>query len=42
VLYNNPELRSEIGSKGRKIIVSSYTWSKSASMLEETLLEAAS
>ena len=42
VLYNNPQLRSEIGSKGRKIIVSSYTWSNSASMLEETLLEAAS
>jgi glycosyltransferase involved in cell wall biosynthesis len=41
-LYNNPEVRSEIGSKGRKIIVSSYTWSSSASLLEETLLKAAS
>ncbi|HXZ94704.1 MAG TPA: glycosyltransferase, partial [Dehalococcoidia bacterium] len=38
-LYNNPKLRAEIGSKGREIIVSSYTWSNSASMLEKTLLE---
>ncbi len=42
MLYNNPQLRSEMGLQGRKIIQSSYTWSNSASMLEQVLMEAAS
>jgi glycosyltransferase involved in cell wall biosynthesis len=41
-LYDNPRLRAEIGSKGRRVIQSSYTWSNSASMLEKVLVEAAS
>jgi len=41
-LYNNPQLRSEIGSRGREIIQSSYSWSNSASILEKVLMEAAS
>lgn len=40
-LYNNPQLRREMGLKGRNIIQNSYTWSSSASMLEKMLLEAA-
>lgn len=42
LLYNDPQLRSEMGSKGRKIVQSSYTWLSSASMLEKVLIEAAS
>jgi glycosyltransferase involved in cell wall biosynthesis len=42
MLYNNPQLRFEMGSQGRKIIQSSYTWLNSASMLEKVLTEAAS
>jgi glycosyltransferase involved in cell wall biosynthesis len=42
MMYNNPQLRFEMGSQGRKIIQSSYTWLNSASMLEKVLMEAAS
>jgi glycosyltransferase involved in cell wall biosynthesis len=42
MLYENPQLRFEVGSQGRKIIQSSYTWLNSASMLEKVLMEAAS
>ena len=41
-LYNSPQLRAEMGSKGRGVIQSSYTWSNSASVLEKVLQEAAS
>jgi glycosyltransferase involved in cell wall biosynthesis len=41
-LYSNPQLRAEMGSKGRSIIQSSYTWSNSASVLEKLLQETAS
>jgi glycosyltransferase involved in cell wall biosynthesis len=41
-LYNNPQLRTEMGSKGRSIIQRSYTWSNSASVLEKLLQETAS
>jgi glycosyltransferase involved in cell wall biosynthesis len=41
-LYNNPQLRTEMGSKGRSIIQSQYTWSNRGSMLEKVLIEAAS
>ncbi len=42
MLYNRPELRRQMGVRGRKAVLDSYTWSKSASTLEKTLLEAAS
>ncbi len=41
-LYNNPQLRTEMGSKGRSIIQSQYTWSNGGSTLEKVLMEAAS
>lgn len=41
MLYNNPQLRSEMGVKGRDIVKNSYTWSNSASTLEKILLEVA-
>jgi glycosyltransferase involved in cell wall biosynthesis len=41
-LYRNPRIRREMGLKGRSIITRDYTWSKSAAILEQTLLEAAS
>lgn len=40
-LYNSRKLRNEIGTKGRKVVENSYTWSNSASMLEEVLMEVA-
>jgi glycosyltransferase involved in cell wall biosynthesis len=42
ILYSNPQLRLEMGSRGRKIIQSSHTWLNSASILEKVLIEAAS
>ena len=40
-LYSSPQLRKEMGLRGREIIQNSHTWSNSTSMLEKILLEAA-
>ncbi len=41
-LYNDPQLRKQMGLLGRKLVQSSYTWSSRALMLEEMLSEVAS
>jgi len=40
-LYNNPQLRKEMGVRGRETIQNSYVWASSVSTLEKVLLELA-